>query len=81
MLQFFTQAKIRSFLHRANIHKEKGGSPRLIVQFIFALVLHRMNFSRALDSDRVLTEFQEDTVYDFLKDLPPTTTGENPSPM
>lgn len=67
MLQFFTQAKIGTFLHQANIRKEKGFSPRLIVQFIFALVLHGMNFSRALESDRVPKDFEKDTVYALLK--------------
>jgi hypothetical protein len=67
MLQFFTQAKIGSFLHQANIRKEKGFSPRLIVQFIFALVLHGMSFSRALESDRVPKDFEKDTVYALLK--------------
>lgn len=67
MLQFFTQAKIGTFLHQANIRKEKGFSSRLIMQFIFALVLHGMSFSRALQSDRVPNEFEKDTVYEFLK--------------
>ncbi|MCQ2010320.1 transposase [Sporolactobacillus sp. STSJ-5] len=67
MLQFFTQAKIGTFLHQANIHKAKGFSPRLIVQFIFTLVLHGMGFSRALESDRLPKDFEKDTVYAFLK--------------
>lgn len=69
MLQFFAQAKIGTFLHHANIHKTKGVSPRLIVQFIFTLVLHGMDFSRALESDRLPKEFEKDTVYAFLKNL------------
>ncbi|MEI3604045.1 transposase [Oceanobacillus sp. SE10311] len=67
MLHFFTQAKIGTFLNQANVHKEKGFSPRLILQFIFGLVLHGMSFSRALESDRVPKDFEKDTVYDFLK--------------
>ncbi|MDY0406712.1 transposase [Virgibacillus sp. 179-BFC.A HS] len=67
MMQFFTQAKIGTFLHQANICKEKGHSPRLIMEFIFALVLHGMGFSRALESERVPKDFEKDTVYAFLK--------------
>ncbi|WP_286171353.1 IS4 family transposase [Lentibacillus populi] len=67
MLRFFTQAKIGTFLHQSNIHKEKGVSARIIVQFIFALVLHGMGFSRALESERIPKHFQKDTVYDLLK--------------
>ncbi|WP_130859979.1 IS4 family transposase [Gracilibacillus phocaeensis] len=67
MLQFFTQAKIGTFLNQAHVHKEKGFSPRLIMQFIFALVLHGMSFSRALESERVSKDFEKDTVYEFLK--------------
>lgn len=51
MLQFFTQAKIGISLNQANIRKEKGFSPRLLMQFIFALVLHGMGFYSSLESD------------------------------
>ena len=47
--------------------KEKGFSSRLIMQFIFGLVLHEMSFPRALESDRVPNDFEKDTVYTFLK--------------
>lgn len=67
MLQFFTQAKIGTFLNQSNVRKEKGFSPRLILQFIFALVLHGKSLSRALGSDCVPKDFEKDTVYDFLK--------------
>jgi hypothetical protein len=67
VLQFFMQAKLGTFLHQANIRKEKGFSPRIIVQFIFALALHGMSFFRARESDRVPKDFEKDTVYTLLK--------------
>lgn len=67
MLQFFTQAKIGTFLNQANVRREKGFSPSHVLQFIFALVLHGKSFSRALESDRVPKDFEKDTVYDLLK--------------
>ncbi|WP_010530580.1 IS4 family transposase [Lentibacillus jeotgali] len=65
--RFFKQAKIGTFLHRANIHKEKGVSALLIVQFIFSLVLQGKNLYRTLESGRPSKSLHKDAVYDLLK--------------
>ncbi|SDJ14586.1 hypothetical protein SAMN04488123_1173 [Natribacillus halophilus] len=47
---FFKQAKIGTFLHQSNIHKEKGFSALVLVQFIFSPVLQGKNLYRTPDS-------------------------------
>ncbi|HLR43486.1 MAG TPA: transposase [Pseudogracilibacillus sp.] len=64
---FFKQAKIGTFLHQSNIHKEKGYSALVLVQFIFSLVLQEKNLYRALESGRFPDAPEKDAVYDLMK--------------
>ncbi|WP_193550811.1 hypothetical protein [Salicibibacter kimchii] len=52
--RFFKQAKIGTYLHQSNIHKEKGFSALVLVQFIFPLILQGKNLYRTLDSGRMM---------------------------
>nr|WP_246516423.1 hypothetical protein [Salicibibacter cibarius] len=51
--RFFKQAKVGTFLYQSNIHKEKGFSAPVLVQFIFSLVLQGKNLYRTLEADRL----------------------------
>ncbi|QQK76108.1 transposase [Salicibibacter cibarius] len=64
---FFKQAKIGTFLHQSNIHKEKGFSALVLVQFIFSLVLQGKNLYRTLESGRLPDAPEKDAVYDLMK--------------
>jgi hypothetical protein len=65
--RFFKQAKIGTFLHQSNIHKEKGVSALLLVRFIFSLVLGGKNLYQTLKSGRTANSPAKDAVYDLLK--------------
>jgi len=65
--RFFKQAKIGTFLHQSNIHKEKGVSALALVQFIFSLVLQGKNLYRTLESGRLSDAPEKDAVYDLMK--------------
>nr|WP_245799221.1 transposase [Virgibacillus siamensis] len=67
VVHFFKQAKIGTFLHQSNIHKEKGIAARDIVQFIFSLVLQGKNLYRTLESGRNPHAPEKDAVYELLE--------------
>ena len=67
VIRFFKQAKIGTFLHQSNIHKEKGFSALFLVKFIFSLVLQGKNLYRTLESGRLSDAPAKDAVYDLLK--------------
>jgi len=66
MNRFFKQAKIGTFLNQANIRKECGISPLILLQFIFALAFQGKNLFRTLQSGRIQEAPCKDTVYRFL---------------
>lgn len=64
--RFFKDNKIGTLLNKANVRKEEGISPLLLIQFIFSLVLHGKNLYRILDSGRIQDAPAKDAVYRLL---------------
>jgi hypothetical protein len=66
ILRFFKENKLGTLLNKANVHKEEGISPLILIQFIFSLVLHGKNLYRILDSGRIQGSPAKDAVYRLL---------------
>jgi hypothetical protein len=64
--RFFQENKLGTLLNRANVRKESGISPVLLIQFIFSLVLHGKNLYRILESGRIQGAPAKDAVYNLL---------------
>ncbi len=64
--RFFKDNKLGTLLNKANVRKEEGISPLVLIQFIFSLVLHGKNLYRILDSGRIQGAPTKDAVYRLL---------------
>ena len=64
--RFFRENKLGTLLTQANVRKEDGISPLLLVQFTFSLVLHGKNPFHILDSRRIQGAPAKVAVYQLL---------------